>query len=155
MTSNDCFLLSFQLSPTLVILIVLTTLLHHLPHGCLAQRRSDDPFLVTATPSSLTTSPSNNISLVCASSAKPILCLWKTPYGHVYTLSEGVFAESGRLRHLSGSAEQRRCGLEIIGVQPRDQGNWECEVGAVIQEDFRTKTDEIQLEVKSKTMCMN
>lgn len=41
----------------------------------------------------------SNISLACSATIKPILCLWKTPYGHVYTLSEGVFAESGRLRH--------------------------------------------------------
>ena len=34
----------------------------------------------------------STVSLVCSSSAKPILCLWKTPYGHVYTLSQGVFA---------------------------------------------------------------
>ena len=40
------------------------------------------------------------VSLICESSSKPILCLWKTPYGHVYTLSQGVFAESGRLRHI-------------------------------------------------------
>ena len=114
---------------------------------------------MVATPSSLVTSTRNNISLVCAASAKPILCLWKTPYGHIYTLSEGVFAESGRLRHLSGSLTSGpggsggpglQCGLEIVGVEGRDGGRWECEVGAVIEEDFRTKTDYIFLDVKSK-----
>ena len=66
-----------------------------LPCGASAMGR---PFSVTATPSRLVTSVTTNVSLICSASAKPILCLWKTPYGHIYTLSEGVFAESGRLR---------------------------------------------------------
>ena len=66
-----------------------------LPCGAGAMGR---PFSVTATPSRLVTSVTTNVSLICSASAKPILCLWKTPYGHIYTLSEGVFAESGRLR---------------------------------------------------------
>lgn len=90
-----------------------------------------------------------NVSLSCVSSTKPVLCLWKTPYGHVYTLSEGVFAESGRLRHSSGSSGNE-CGLEIIGVEDRDAGEWECEIGAVIGEDFQTKTANILLSVQSK-----
>ena len=107
-------------------------------------------FTVTATPSRLVTTPSTNISLVCSASARPILCLWKTPYGHIYTLSEGVFAESGRLRYLGGRSASQSCGLEIVGVEPRDEGAWECEVGAVIRDDFKTKTDRIFLDVKSK-----
>lgn len=108
-------------------------------------------FTVTATPSRLVTTPSTNISLVCSASARPILCLWKTPYGHIYTLSEGVFAESGRLRYLGGrGGGSQSCGLEIVGVESRDEGAWECEVGAVIRDDFRTKTDRIFLDVKSK-----
>lgn len=119
-----------------------------------------DSFTVVATPSNLVTTTKNNISLVCAASAKPILCLWKTPYGHIYTLSEGVFAESGRLRHLSSAPGSRgrsagagvmQCGLEIVGVESRDSGRWECEVGAVVNEDFRTKTDFISLDVKGRT----
>ena len=42
------------------------------------------------------------------------------------------------------------CGLEIVGVEDRDRGSWECEVGAVINDDFKTKTDNIVLDVKSK-----
>ena len=42
------------------------------------------------------------------------------------------------------------CGLEIVGVEDRDRGRWECEVGAVINDDFKTKTDNIVLDVKSK-----
>ena len=103
---------------------------------------------VTATPGRITTSSGNDVSLFCAASEKPILCLWKTPYGHVYTLSEGVFAESGRLRHINGDDDS--CGLEIVGVEDRDRGRWECEVGAIIGEDFRTTTDAVVLDVKSK-----
>ena len=58
-------------------------------------------FTVRATPTRLTTTAPANATLLChAQGAAPILCLWRTPYGHVYTLSEGVFAEGGRLRHL-------------------------------------------------------
>ena len=42
------------------------------------------------------------------------------------------------------------CGLEILGVESRDGGEWECEVGAVVGEDFMTRRDNIQLDVKSK-----
>ena len=95
-----------------------------------------------------------NVTLTCLSSVKPVLCLWKTPYGHVYTLSEGVFAESGRLRHKKlpqGSSNKNECGLEIIGIEERDAGQWECEIGAVVGEDrrsFKTSTANINLEVK-------
>ena len=96
-----------------------------------------------------------NVTLSCLSSVKPVLCLWKTPYGHVYTLSEGVFAESGRLRHKKlpqqrSSSNQNECGLEIVGVEERDAGQWECEVGAVVGEDFKTSTANINLEVKGR-----
>ncbi len=122
--------------------------------------QSDGGLTVTASPGRLTTTSGNSISLFCAASAKPILCLWKTPYGHVYTLSEGVFAESGRLKHIGvdgdddgdgkATATASSCGLEINGVEERDRGRWECEVGAIIGEDFRTTTDAIVLDVKSK-----
>jgi len=62
----------------------------------------------------LTAELGSNTSLACASTSKPILCLWKTPYGHVYTLSEGVFAESGRLRHeVLSEAGGQGCGLQV------------------------------------------
>ena len=95
----------------------------------------------------------SNVSLTCVSSVKPVLCLWKTPYGHVYTLSEGVFAESGRIRHKKlpqGSKHEKQCGIEIIGVEDRDAGQWECEVGAVTGEDFKTSTANIKLDIKVK-----
>jgi hypothetical protein len=106
---------------------------------------------LTVTPSAtqLVSSVDSTISLVCSSSAKPILCLWKTPYGHVYTLSEGVFAESGRLRH-NDDGSKDECGLQIVGVEKQDHGEWECEVGSLIGDTFQTATANINLEVKSK-----
>ena len=92
---------------------------------------------------------SSNVSLTCLASTKPVLCLWKTPYGHIYTLSEGVSAESGRLRHSEPSAEG--CGLDILGLEPQDAGAWECEIGAVVGENFQTQSASISLQVKSKT----
>ena len=91
----------------------------------------------------------SSLSLICSSSSKPILCLWKTPYGHVYTLSKGVFAESGRLRH-KDDAEGDECGLEIVGLEDQDNGQWECEVGSLIGDTFQTASANINLNVKSK-----
>jgi len=96
----------------------------------------------------------SSISLVCSSSAKPILCLWKTPYGHVYTLSEGVFAESGRLRHKDDSSGDE-CGLEIVGVEQQDDGRWECEVGSLIGDTFQTATADINLQVKRQSQTFH
>ena len=93
----------------------------------------------------------STVFLVCSSSAKPILCLWKTPYGHVYTLSEGVFAESGRLRH-KANASSDECGLEIVGLQHKDEGRWECEIGSLIEDTFQTATAKINLQVKRKLL---
>lgn len=91
----------------------------------------------------------SSISLICSSSSKPILCLWKTPYGHVYTLSKGVFAESGRLRHKDDASEDE-CGLEIVGLEAQDNGQWECEVGSLIGDTFQTASANINLNVKSQ-----
>ena len=105
---------------------------------------------MTATPSRLVTSVTTNVSLICSASAKPILCLWKTPYGHIYTLSEGVSAESGRLRHSEPTDDG--CGLDIIGLEPQDAGAWECEIGAVVGENFQTQSASIALRIKSKAL---
>ena len=96
----------------------------------------------------------SSLSLICSSSSKPILCLWKTPYGHVYTLSKGVFAESGRLRH-KDDAEGDECGLEIVGLEAQDNGQWECEVGSLIGDTFQTASANINLNVKSKCQSVN
>ena len=75
----------------------------------------------------LTASLGSNTSLACSATTKPILCLWKTPYGHVYTLSEGVFAESGRLRHeVPPGVGGQGCGILIVGVEAKDQVRTEC-----------------------------
>jgi hypothetical protein len=90
-----------------------------------------------------------NVSLVCQASVDPILCLWKTPYGHVYTLGDGILAEGGRLRHVRPA--QDVCGLQVVGVQARDHGQWQCEVGAVIQDHFSTRKNKVDVRVTGKT----
>ena len=55
-----------------------------------------------------------------------------------------------RVSNVGGGSGGGHCGLEIVGVEDRDRGSWECEVGAVINDDFKTKTDNIVLDVKSK-----
>ena len=104
---------------------------------------------VTPAATQLAGSIDSTISLICSSSSKPILCLWKTPYGHVYTLSKGVFAESGRLRHKDDALDDE-CGLEIVGLEDQDGGQWECEVGSLIGDTFQTASANINLDVKSK-----
>ena len=104
---------------------------------------------VTPAATQLAGSIDSTISLICSSSSKPILCLWKTPYGHVYTLSKGVFAESGRLRHKDDALDDE-CGLEIVGLEDQDSGQWECEVGSLIGDTFQTASANINLDVKSK-----
>ncbi len=70
----------------------------------------------------------------------------------MYTLGAGATAENGRLRGVGGST-LTGCELEIAAVDggdTDDAGQWECEVGAVIGEDFSTATDRITLEVNGK-----
>ena len=67
----------------------------------------------------------------------------------MYTLSKGVFAESGRLRHKDDALEDE-CGLEIVGLEDQDNGQWECEVGSLIGDTFQTASANINLNVKSK-----
>ena len=70
-----------------------------------------------------------------------------------------MFAESGRIRHKKlpqgPSTSDKQCGIEIIGVEDRDAGQWECEVGAVTGEDFKTATANIDLEIKGKHVLYN
>ena len=64
------------------------------------------------------------------------------------TPSTASAATVSRVSNVGGAGGH--CGLEIVGVEDRDRGSWECEVGAVINDDFKTKTDNIVLDVKSK-----
>ena len=72
----------------------------------------------------------------------------------MYTLSKGVFAESGRLRHKDDALEDE-CGLEIVGLEDQDNGQWECEVGSLIGDTFQTASANINLNVKSKCQSVN
>ena len=40
-----------------------------------------------------------------------------------------------------------QCGLVIAGIQPRDRGVWQCEVGAVVDGEFATTTAETTISV--------
>ena len=79
-------------------------------------------------------------SLICASFRYLAVRSSSTPSTASATVS--------RVSNVGGSGGH--CGLEIVGVEDRDRGRWECEVGAVINDDFKTKTDNIVLDVKSK-----
>jgi len=94
---------------------------------------------VTPDPSQLVTSVGDVINLLCKASERPSICLWKTPYQAIYTVGGGRIWEQGRLSS-SPLAEGNQCGLVIAGIQPRDRGVWECEVGAVVDGEFTTTT---------------
>ena len=79
-------------------------------------------------------------SLICTSFRYLAVRSSSTPSAASATVS--------RVSNVGGSGGH--CGLEIVGVEDRDRGRWECEVGAVINDDFKTKTDNIVLDVKSK-----
>lgn len=96
-----------------------------------------------------------NVSLTCLASSKPVLCLWKTPYGHIYTLSEGVSAESGRIRHVPVAGGGFGCSLNIDEIKPKDAGEWECEIGAVVNEDFQTRTAYILHSVAGQILLLS
>ena len=64
--------------------------------------------------------------------------------------ASSTFASRSSASAVSNANGGGHCGLEIVGVEDRDEGSWECEVGAVINDDFKTKTDNVVLDVKSK-----
>lgn len=94
---------------------------------------------VTPDPSQLVTSEGDVINLLCKASERPSICLWKTPYQAIYSVGGGRIWEQGRLSS-SPLAEGNQCGLVIAGIQPRDRGVWQCEVGAVVDGEFTTTT---------------
>jgi hypothetical protein len=86
------------------------------------------------------------VDLLCAASERPSICLWRTPYGSIYTVGGGRTWESGRLA-ASPLAGDAQCGLHIRGVAEQDQGAWQCEVGAVIGGEFTTTTAETSIKI--------
>ena len=57
----------------------------------------------------------------------------------IYTVGGGRVWEDGRLSSSPG-AGPRQCGLVINGLEARDGGAWQCEVGAVVDGEFTTTT---------------
>jgi len=101
---------------------------------------------VTPDPSQVITSEGDVINLLCKASKRPSICLWKTPYQAIYTVGGGRIWEKGRLSS-SPLAEGNQCGLVIAGIQRRDRGVWQCEVGAVVDGEFTTTTAETTISV--------
>ena len=96
------------------------------------------------------------VSLLCTATERPSICLWRTPYQvefqkcrplvlmllllqSIYTVGGGRVWEDGRLSSSPG-AGPRQCGLVINGLEARDGGAWQCEVGAVVDGEFTTTT---------------
>ena len=94
------------------------------------------------------------VSLLCTATERPSICLWRTPYQaelqnsfaifdialqSIYTVGGGRVWEDGRLSSSPG-AGPRQCGLVINGLEARDAGAWQCEVGAVVDGEFTTTT---------------
>ena len=53
------------------------------------------------------------------------------------------------MRHKDDALDDE-CGLEIVGLEDQDSGQWECEVGSLIGDTFQTASANINLDVKSK-----
>ena len=92
--------------------------------------------------------------MLCTATERPSICLWRTPYQaelqnsfaifdialqSIYTVGGGRVWEDGRLSSSPG-AGPRQCGLVINGLEARDAGAWQCEVGAVVDGEFTTTT---------------
>ena len=87
-----------------------------------------------------------NVDLLCTASERPSICLWRTPYGSIYTVGGGRSWEGGRLA-ASPLAGDSQCGLSIRGVAVQDMGPWQCEVGAVLGGEFTTTTAETNIKI--------
>ena len=85
--------------------------------------------------------------MTCRASINPSICLWKTPYQAIYSIGGGRAWEDGRI---SSPASPDSCALLIQGVEQKDDGIWQCEVGAVVGGEFTTTTAETSLTVVTR-----
>ncbi len=93
------------------------------------------------------------VDLICTASQRPSTCLWRTPYGSIYTVGGGRSWEAGRLT-ASPLAGDTQCGLHIRGLTQQDQGAWQCQVGAVIGGEFTTTTAETNIKIiQTRGVC--
>ena len=100
---------------------------------------------VSPHPPHIISSVGDVVTLRCTSSIAPSICLWKTPYQAIYSVGGGRVWEDGRLS--STSEDDGQCGLVISGLQARDEGVWQCEVGAVTSGEFSTTTADTSISI--------
>ena len=86
------------------------------------------------------------MTLVCTASTKIRSCHWTTPYGALYPLDGNLKAEGGRLEHFTND-EDFDCGIKITSIKATDHGEWQCNVGVVV--------DESEVMVKSASASIN
>ena len=99
-----------------------------------------------ATPE-IITGPGQEVSLVCRATINPSICLWKTPYQAIYSIGGGRVWEDGRI---SSPPSPDSCSLLVQAVELKDDGVWQCEVGAVVEGEFTTTTAETLVSVVSR-----
>ena len=100
---------------------------------------------VSPHPPHIISSVGDVVTLRCSSSISASICLWKTPYQAIYSVGGGRVWEDGRLT--STSEDDGQCGLVISGLQARDEGVWQCEVGAVTNGEFSTTTADTSISI--------
>ena len=99
---------------------------------------------VSPHPPHIVSSVGDVVSLKCISSISPSICLWKTPYKAIYSIGGGRVWEEGRL---TSDGDEGTCGLTISGLEARDEGVWQCEVGAVVGGEFTTTTADTSISI--------
>jgi len=107
--------------------------------GALFSKACGTGLTVTPSPQVAVGAEGEVVSLLCTATERPSICLWRTPYQSIYTVGGGRVWEDGRLSSSPG-AGPRQCGLVINGLEARDAGAWQCEVGAVVDGEFTTTT---------------
>ena len=100
---------------------------------------------VSPHPPHIISSAGDTVRLQCSSSIAPSICLWKTPYQAIYSVGGGRVWEAGRITSSQDDAGQ--CGLLISGLQARDAGVWQCEVGGVVGGEFTTTTADTTISI--------
>ena len=104
---------------------------------------------VSPDPPETISSPGDVVRLTCRASINPSICLWKTPYQAIYSIGGGRVWEDGRI---SSPPSSDSCALLIQAVELKDDGIWQCEVGAVVEGEFTTTTAETSLTVVTRAL---
>eukprot|EP00096_Caligus_rogercresseyi_P014027 TRINITY_DN6579_c0_g1_i1.p1 TRINITY_DN6579_c0_g1~~TRINITY_DN6579_c0_g1_i1.p1 ORF type:complete len:1345 (+),score=240.29 TRINITY_DN6579_c0_g1_i1:73-4107(+) len=85
--------------------------------------------LKLSTPTILT--ENNQATLVCHANKEFDDCKWKTPYGSSFTFKNSQSShEGGRISFYSFRSSKTDCGIMIQRIEPKDNGEWVCQVEA-------------------------